>query len=110
MTEIMAPAGGFEPPTYGLGNRNETPNTSNTYNTKVTKSVTSENVEPIAFIRPIKHALLVGEIHPDSTAFFCECGVTYATPDDLEAAGYISLAEHVRIVDEILTRYEAYNG
>ena len=33
-----------------------------------------------------------------------------ATEADLEAAGYISLAEHARIVDELLNRHEASNG
>lgn len=64
---------------------------------------TSENRGALTFAKPIEYVLLVAP----SDAFY---HVRRATPGDLEAAGYISLAEHVQIIDELLNRHEASNG
>ena len=58
----------------------------------------------LRFQKLVEHSILVA--HSSDVA----ATLRAATPDDLDAAGYISLAEHARIVDELLNRHEASNG
>lgn len=106
MIEKIEPPPGFEPGTYGLRNA-ELCKESQPLNCGADRSAdTSENELPIRFAKPIEHVLFVA---PEDK-FYHLTGARCATSSDLEAAGYISLAEHVRVVDELLNRHEASNG
>lgn len=114
MTEIIEPPPGFEPGTYGLRNAGLCKESQALKCGAAQNADTSENGRKrteIKFTVSTSEDFVFCVVPAKSLAATPRAfGFRTATEADLEAAGYISLAEHVRIVDELLNRHEASNG